>query len=177
MSGGAGGVAEFDVFEFSGGFGDVFFVAEGISKDKFASAVGEVDGGVISGGVLVNASLDNWGVTHLIASGLEAFDEVLVVGGGVIVKGDETGLWLVISAVAGSEGEGSEDEGGDFEIVFHFLIFSLLFGLMPERDRKSKNEKEYQRSLIIIRSAELRFSVETFHQSGNYTNNNLSFDA
>ena len=46
------------------------------------------------------------------------------------MKGDETGLWLVISAVAGSEGEGSEDEGGDFEIVFHFLIFSLLVRLI-----------------------------------------------
>lgn len=130
MSGGAGGVAEFDVFEFSGGFGDVFFVAEGISKDKFASAVGEVNGGVISGGVLVNASLDNWGVTHLLASGLEGIDEVLVVGGGVIVKGDETGLWLVVVAAASGKGDSREDEGGDFEIVFHFLIFSLLVRLI-----------------------------------------------
>ena len=96
------------------------------------------------------------------------------------MEGDETSLELVVLFLvlaASSEGSGDEDDGGDFEIVFHFLIFSLLFGLMPERDRKSKNEKEYQRSLIIIRSAELRFSVETFHQSGNYTNNNLSFDA
>ena len=103
---------------------------EGIGKNKFAASLGHIHSSFGALGALWNVGVDDWVKAHFLASGLEAIDEVLVVGGGVIVKGDETGLWLVVVAAASGKGDSREDEGGDFEIVFRFLIFSLLVRLI-----------------------------------------------
>ena len=63
------------------------------------------------------------------------------------MQSDKTGFWLVVGFAAGGKGHGGEDEGGDFQIRFHFVVFSLVRYIAREV-RKPKNEKEYQRFSI-----------------------------
>lgn len=140
VSADTGGVAELDVGELLGGLDHEGLVAKAVGEDDVAALLSQLGGSVVALLAFGNVLLDEVVFILHQAQGLAGFlggvDEVEVIGGVLIVQGDEThldllGLGVVIGLVGAAVGAGhqgqshdqSQDHCKDF---FHVLFFLLL---------------------------------------------------
>lgn len=136
----ASGVAELDVLELLGGLDHEGLVAKAVGEDDVAALLSQLGGSVVALLAFGNVLLDEVVFILHQAQGLAGFlggvDEVEVIGGVLIVQGDEThldllGLGVVIGLVGAAVGAGhqgqshdqSQDHCKDF---FHVCVFLLL---------------------------------------------------
>ena len=95
LGGHTGRVAELNVRELGGSLSHILLVTKRVGENDFAAAVRQILGGVIALDAFGNVGLDNEVVlrnTHGNANLSERVDEVLVIGGVLVVQGDQTDL-------------------------------------------------------------------------------------
>ena len=100
---GAGGVAELHVLELLGGLDHEVLVAEAVGEDDVAAGVHELGSGVVALLALGDVGLDDVLVlaqAGVLAGSLRGVDEVLVVGGVLVMQADEADLDLALGFVA-----------------------------------------------------------------------------
>ena len=106
---GAGGVAELHVGEVLGGLDHVGLMTKAVGKDDVAAGVGQLGSGVVALLTFLNVGLEDvviLGETQVRNGLLGSVDEVQVVGGVLIVQGDEAHLdgSSLLAAVVGDVG-------------------------------------------------------------------------
>ena len=136
------GMAELNLGMLSSSLGEIALMTKRVSKDDGAAAVNEVESSLFAfvglGDVLLLDVLN----AELVACGLGSLDEVLVVGGVLIVKVDEADLHLLAVLVAvtaaGSKGKNhckSENKCENFLEIFQcfFLPVFFILSVMSQR--------------------------------------------
>ena len=115
LAGGAGGVAELDLGVFLGGLLHKGLVAEGIGEDDLAALVlGQVNGGIVAGAVLADIGDDDdliIGEAEVLLHLAQGLDEVIIVGGVLIVQADHADLEISGDLDGGGHSVAGQDIG------------------------------------------------------------------
>ena len=115
LAGGAGGVAELDLGIFLGGLLHKGLVAEGIGEDDLAALVlGQVNGGIVAGAVLADIGDDDdliIGEAEVLLHLAQGLDEVIIVGGVLIVQADHADLEISRDLDGGGHSVAGQDIG------------------------------------------------------------------
>ena len=141
MSAVAGGVAELHLRMLPGSLDHIVLVTEAVGKDDVAAFIDQVHGGLEAHLILINAGLEDVvgiGEAQIGNGLLGGVDEVQVVGGGLIVQGDEahlhsSGLLVVVRDVgvvglllltAGNQAQCHDQSDDQCKELFHsfFLL-------------------------------------------------------
>ena len=104
------GVAELHIREFLRSFDHVVLMSEGIREDRLAAGIRQLARRVIALLAFRDVLLDDILHAELLARLCGAVDEVQVVGGILIVKGDESDLEILCGIIRGNCGNRSADK-------------------------------------------------------------------
>ena len=128
-------MAELDLGIFLGGLLHKGLVAEGIGEDDLAALVlGQVNGGIVAGAVLADIGDDDdliIGEAEVLLHLAQGLDEVIIVGGVLIVQADETDLHgrLVLLVILGLVAAGAQCEHHDEREQHRYELFHSQLSL------------------------------------------------
>ena len=118
----AGGVAELDLGALLRDLQQEALVTKAVGKHNVEAVVDHIHGGVIALLAFGNAGLDLVLNAQLLAGFLGSVDEVLVVGGLLVVQGDEADLDLGLGVIGGGnsrQGENHDEGQNHCDDLFH----------------------------------------------------------
>ena len=110
---GTGSVAELNIGEFLCSLDHEVLVTERVSEDEIATVVNKLASGIVALGAFGDIDLHNdliCGKTESSACCICSIDEVLVIGGVLVMQEDEANFEIGISIAARSEREGDRKE-------------------------------------------------------------------